>query len=296
MGVLFVNEATVYLKFDEVSGNPVDSSSSPKTVVQSNTTAVPTGRFGGARQKGGGTGYLYVDNVVPAGDFTIAGFLKYVSGSFSSNQYNNQLLGTTAKSGYGIAIGVDPNGKYSINGIIGGSHAFYPTTIPFNDGVWRHVALVKSGTTYKLFIDGVLQLTRMISDAYGTTLTTDYWNGGGAPNFTNSFYSQLDEVVLIPRALSDAEVSSFYSSYFYTYKHLIRDNGVYKTIVGGEVVNIGSVVTESLFNTYGLDTLTTLTSTYNKYTRPLSDRGALGSGKLLTVTIDRADVQRLEVR
>lgn len=169
-----------------------DSSSSAKTMLVSADAQVDTG------QKKYGTGSLKLDasgdylrtnsssadfSFSTATDFTVEAWV-YVQAA-SPNTVNWFAL--TARKYY--------FGTYSGAVVVGGSgwaNLFLGTTsfTPYLDK-WTHVAHTRSGSTHRLFVDGVLKETASNSGSVGDTDTASI---GNDPNFGPVFNGWIDEV------------------------------------------------------------------------------------------------------
>jgi uncharacterized repeat protein (TIGR02543 family) len=104
---------------------------------------------------------------------------------------------------------------------IGSSEGWIGTNYEGNDGPpteqqWRQFILRKSGTNYKLFINGALVRDENIPQSINFTETVGLRFGSISSNYnTDPFYShvfsgKLDEFRVYQRALSDAEISGLY--------------------------------------------------------------------------------------
>ncbi|MGV6936042.1 hypothetical protein ACWA2B_11050 [Paenibacillus sp. CMM36] len=70
-------------------------------------------------------------------------------------------------------------------------------------------------------------------------------------------------------------------------KHLINDNGTYKTYINGAWQTVAtSSPTKDNFITKGIDDLSVLNRNAKTINQPMSDNGLLGSGKVFKSTID----------
>ncbi|MBE7896286.1 hypothetical protein G7L40_19700 [Paenibacillus polymyxa] len=70
-------------------------------------------------------------------------------------------------------------------------------------------------------------------------------------------------------------------------KHLINDNGTYKTYLNGawQTVTTSSPSKDN-FVTKGMDDLSVLNRTVKTIDQPMTDNGILGSGKVFKSTLD----------
>ncbi|KZE65184.1 hypothetical protein AV545_04470 [Paenibacillus jamilae] len=70
-------------------------------------------------------------------------------------------------------------------------------------------------------------------------------------------------------------------------KHLINDNGTYRTYLNGTWQTVTtSSPTKDNFVTKGMDDLSVLNRTVKTIDQPMTDNGILGSGKVFKSTLD----------
>lgn len=90
-----------------------------------------------------------------------------------------------------------------------GSELGISSPLTYNDGQWHHVMITYNGTTFSLYVDGVL-----VSKQQGTGTNAIYYEPGGVAigqdgdNPDGFFSGNIDDVRLYNRALSPAEVSA----------------------------------------------------------------------------------------
>ena len=98
-------------------------------------------------------------------------------------------------------IAVDDSAYY--NTIIG--------TTDVNDGEWHHVAGVKDGTTYKIYVDGVEENSEV--DAHSMSGSSSDMRLGNGIVTGNYFDGEMDDVRIYNRALSASEIAVLYNKY-----------------------------------------------------------------------------------
>ena len=139
---------------------------------------------------------------VGSGDISISVWIKP-----QSQSGNNDIIAIGANAGSRIRLQRRGNnfGAYINNSAGSGSDLTGSTTI--TNGVWYHLALIKSGTTFTLYVNTT-------SEASGTfTGTFDSQEGiigayfGGSSNNING---QIDEVAVFNRALNTTEIAALY--------------------------------------------------------------------------------------
>lgn len=151
-----------------------------KTVTASGNAQISTtqSKFGGASAYFDGTGgYLTVassaDFAIISGNFTVE-FFAY----FASSAGNQAFVEFYADANNRWNIGLVGNIQFYT--LVGGSGSAKITATAPSNNAWNHVALVKSGSTFTLYVDG---------SSVGTSTTTSYhttnssvsigWAGGG---------------------------------------------------------------------------------------------------------------------
>jgi hypothetical protein len=171
----------------------VDSSSSPKTVTAVGNAQISTAqsKFGGASIAFDGTSdYLTVGTEADsiwdfgAADFTIEAWAYKVSGAFIPI-----LAKRPAEAPTGWLFCAE---QFSAH--IGGDWRQSLMTASFTSGVWRHVALSRSGNVFRLFHDGV-QVATATQSGVLQNLTNLFLRagvaGGTTEVFANGFIDDL---------------------------------------------------------------------------------------------------------
>jgi len=179
----------------------VDSSSASKPVTAGGNARISTAqsRFGGSS--------LYFDGVrdyisLPAdpslamksSDFTIEMWIHKLGNNANASRLWNPDGDLYADAN----LGIDANGQLvsygSSTGISWNAWAF-GTGIAIPDGVWKHVALVRSGGTVTLYVDGV---GTILTTALGTTVLYDgggtHMIGGQSTGADRAFNGYADDV------------------------------------------------------------------------------------------------------
>lgn len=146
-------------------------------VVASGTPTYTAGKFG---------------NALSGGSLAIAGDLSsdvgtiecWVKNSTSGN--GNQVA--VGNSATGIWIGQNNLG----NAIFGRSGGAGTSTVAIADGVWHHLLLTITGTTYTLYVDGVVAISQSFTSTMSLTDGTGIGSYGPAKTF--AYGGQIDEV------------------------------------------------------------------------------------------------------
>jgi autotransporter-associated beta strand protein len=95
----------------------------------------------------------------------------------------------------------------------------FDTNKIINDGVYHHAAFVRSGTSLEIYVDGVLDASNNTGAIFNLNNTNNFRagqsecvtpGGVGAPDDSQPFVGELDELSLYNRALSPAEIYAIY--------------------------------------------------------------------------------------
>jgi YD repeat-containing protein len=153
-----------------------DSSSNPKPVIAGGNARISTGqsRFGGSS--------LYFDGVrdyvtlpatpslaMNASDFTIEMWVYRLG----SNANSSRLWNPDGDYPSDVYLGIDASGNlvsYGSSGGLSWDRWAFASGIPVPTGIWKHLALVRSGGTVTLYLDGV---GTVMTTSLGTTALFD---------------------------------------------------------------------------------------------------------------------------
>ena len=127
------------------------------------------------------------DFVIGAGDFTSECFFYQDGAGGHTSTGGNILVLTANRSGTnGIWLGHRNDGKFQANiHYSGGTWNLQITsTNAFNTNQWYHVALVRSGSAVKLYVDGVQEASGTSSSALTASVSNAAWIGAQG-NSTN---------------------------------------------------------------------------------------------------------------
>ncbi len=135
------------------------------------------------------------------GDLTVSLWMK----SKNLTGYQPRILDLGTPSSIGLQLCMFTDGRLLIDNSGGPSDEVF-TTDTFNDGIWHHIAGVRRGTTYDLYVDGQFQST-----ASGSIPTYNrIFLGKRAAVSDEYFNGSIDEVAIYPRALSADEILAHY--------------------------------------------------------------------------------------
>lgn len=203
----------------QFDGNANDSSGNNRHASLVNGPNFVTGRVGQAVNLAGGAGgsaSQYVD--LPDGivnglnNFTIATWVRLdTTGSwrrifdFGNNTTVNMFLVPQSGSST-VRLAITTNGAGSEQRLNGSP--VLPT------GVWKHVAVTRSGNTATLYIDGVQvsQNTSMTLSPSSLGNTTNNWIGRSQYTADRFLDGQIDEFRIYNRALSVAEILALFQN------------------------------------------------------------------------------------
>ena len=182
-----------------------DSSGNNRTLTNNGNVSFASGKIGNAAVFDG-TNSLDSNFVVPdTGDFTITSWFNPAGGPFA-------LVGNTKEWAQGFfEIGSsDPgsqDGKIRLFSANSTEIVGVATDDQFTESVWNHVAVRRSGSTFNIWLNGVLQSA---SYEYSGSLESDSLTLGKS-TYTH-FNGSMDAVGIWNRALSDAEVAELYNN------------------------------------------------------------------------------------
>lgn len=198
-------------KLDESSGNAIDQVGSLSAVNTSVTYG--TGKINNGAIYNGSAYHTISDNtaIKPASDISISLWVNITSTSSyqmllakgentgDTRSYEVRCFGTTTRIEVQMRTG-------------GGSYDASQTTTAIGTGTWTHIVFTRTGTTHKIYINGV-------SDTLSSSVTTsgsidynadDLWFG--QRNGAFRFNGKLDEVGIFNVALTQSEVNELYNS------------------------------------------------------------------------------------
>jgi hypothetical protein len=155
----------------------------------------------------------YAAALDPTGDLTLSVWLK-AAGSIDSTQGTGivALWNISGRKSYflwsqsgNVMFGAASSaGTTWAGGASGGAGSV-------NDGVWHHLAVTRSGNTATVYLDGaqVAQATTANNAPSGSGTGNDLMFGTwGAPFNNNYLNARLDDVVLVPSALTPTQIAA----------------------------------------------------------------------------------------
>lgn len=206
-------DAMAYYKFDETSGTSVsDSSGNSKNGTATGGYTWAAGRYKNAISLNGSSGYV----VLPTGlmssinDFTISAWVYLNANSTWNRIFDFGTLTATY-------MFLSPNGgagkiRYAIK-YNGSAEQLIDGTAALPTGSWQHVAVTLSGTTGRLYVNGVQvgQNTNMTLKPSSLGNTTQTWIGRS--QYADPYFNGLiDEFKIYNRALSATEILAQYNT------------------------------------------------------------------------------------
>ena len=185
-----------YWAFDETNGSSaIDSSGNGNLgTLMGNATFAP-GKIGNAVNLDGTNSGVDIPDLSFPGDFTIAAWV-YLRGAVFNDDV---LIGQTLWGGQDINFCCPGLRLYT-----GSTDAITASSAVLSD-VWTHCAITRSGSTLKLYLNGILDAT---SSGFAATFITE----AIGRSWSTTTDGLIDEMYLFDRALSDNEISQLYSA------------------------------------------------------------------------------------
>jgi len=141
---------------------------------------------------------------ISTADFTLEAWFK-TTGSASE-----QRIWDDGGGNY-VHIGVLANGKVEAKARNGGGSLTLDSSASYNDGAWHQVALVRSGTSFTLYLDGAQALAPgTLSGSVDSSSSTPTIGAGSAG--ATPFAGDLDEAAFYSSALSASRIQAHYNA------------------------------------------------------------------------------------
>ena len=212
-----------YWNFDEGSGTDVADSSASNNdgTIVGDITWTDDGKFGKALYFPGTAGMKGVEipepgnsSLRPSPDITVSAWIRQIYGNTYPTIVSRQFLNAGdnsyrlyARPGYNRVYAHIYNGSSPYNDY------FYDTND--NARLWYHATMVKTGTTTKLYRNGVLVASASAPSAIQYTNGKETFIGADCDDSSETpndypFYGYIDEVTIHGRALNDSEVATLY--------------------------------------------------------------------------------------
>ena len=160
-----------------------------------------TGKYGQGLAFNGSNQYVTGTDIdFPSGPFTLSGWFQ--TGAVGPRKILSKYLSSTNQ----IYVMTLANGGVLAGLYDGTDSQEVQTSQSYVDNIWHHFALVVTGTTLELFIDGVSQGT----DTHDNSLpvNNEVWNIGRRADNVQYFQGALDEIKFYNKALTSAEILS----------------------------------------------------------------------------------------
>ncbi|WP_375140482.1 DUF5695 domain-containing protein [Cohnella herbarum] len=207
-----VPEVVAKYLFNETSGTAAsDSSGNGKHATLTGGTTWAAGHAGNALSLNGSNAYANLPNGIVSNlnDFTIATWVKVNSLSnwarifdFGTGTSNYMFLAPQA-GGAGIRFAITTGGN-------GSEQVLNAPVLP--TGVWKHVAVTLTGTTGRLYVDGVQVAINASMTLKPSSLGTTNLNYIGKSQFGDPYLNGLvDDFQIYSRALSVTEIGTLFN-------------------------------------------------------------------------------------
>ncbi len=196
---------TLLLHADGADASTVvtDSSGTPKTGVVAGAAKLSTAQYKFGTSSftlSSGDSIQFPANAafdMTAGDFTAEAWVR-PSATGATQRIMLPQNGGSTNGNYSYILELDSSLQFRGNVVYGGGagqNTFVPSGITLAAGTWNHVALVRSGTTYRAYVNGVGGTATTIGTINSTGATTYFTVGKDRVNGL-PFVGQIDEVRL----------------------------------------------------------------------------------------------------
>ncbi len=203
-------------KMDEASWNGTagevkDSSGNGLTgAAAGNATTTTSGKYNNAGTFDGTGDYFdatYNSKMDITGDFTLAAWVNLSTASVGNQFIITKRSGTGGGGGYDIAMGNASEIFCQTDDGATTTSSSTPTGIITTGAGWQHIAAVRSGTSCRIYIDGV---DRTSSAGTHTTLgtNTNAIRVGGNLNNSEYWHGQIDDARIYNYAMSSQQVKA----------------------------------------------------------------------------------------
>lgn len=167
-------------------------------------------------------------------DFTLEAWIKPSSSSLNSFKGILGMWSDFGLSGGGISLALENGNVLFWTGYNNPSRIIISNT-KLTQTDWHYIVLTKSGNTYKIYINGVLDKELSVSNTinYGTS-NDDFTIGsdGTVAPLADRFVGKIDEVAIYNKALNASEIQKHYNNskegkdYFYVQTPVISNINV----------------------------------------------------------------------
>jgi hypothetical protein len=178
-------QVSLLLNGDGTNGSTLftDLSSMPKTITAYGNAQISTGtkKFGTGSMYFDGTGdyFTIASNAsmeFGSSDLTLEMWLNTTSTNLYSCVFGRQAAFTFAVGDFVLLLNYGSSGNISLSvGSYNPSAVMLTTTgVTINDGAWHHIALVRNGSSWALYVDGQARATQTFSGTLATSSATWY--------------------------------------------------------------------------------------------------------------------------
>jgi len=191
------SSVSLLLSFDGANGSTTftDSGSNalaPSSVTGSVAISTAQSKYGGASALFPSTGTNYIRYTPQAalqfpGDFTIELWV------WQSN-YEDRILGSSSSDGNTQVFRLSQSGAGNLSFYLNGTQVFSPTSADLATNTWQHLAICRSGSNTRMFVDGVQKGSTNTTwiDTFRMDVIGQFFFGGSP--FGNQFRGHIDDL------------------------------------------------------------------------------------------------------
>lgn len=215
---LLSDNPLVYYRLAEANGAPIAADSSgngmqgaynPSVTTFGAAGAIPTDPATSVTDNGNNS--VVSDTDAPGNKLPVANHVRTLMAWVRPTDANCRYAMGYGGQGTDQAFGL-VTCPHSVQVVGGNDDHTFGTTHTLNDGSWHQVVATYDGTNVTAYVDGVNLGSQPFTGTLNTPTGTGLYVGAGPQDAGSAFLGGLDDVAVLPAALSDAQVGALFSA------------------------------------------------------------------------------------